>query len=116
MNTISEATTGHLAFQKTQLLPLLTVEMISRRGEATARFGAQPHSESAPEKTRRHLPFKKTQFLPVLTPEIIAGWDGARRSPGPESTMEGAGQVLAAMIGLSANWAMFKVWGVRLLD
>ena len=115
MNTISEATTRHLAFQQTQLLPPLMPEVITRRGGATARSGVRPHSESSAEKTTRHLAFKKTQLLPHLTPEMIAGRGGARLSPAPGSKTGSVGQIFAAMIELSANWAMFNVWGVGLL-
>ncbi len=115
MNTISEATNRPLAFQETQLLPLLTAEMVSRRGAAAARFGARPHSESSPERAHKHLPFKETQLLPALTPEILAGRDGARRFLAPGSTEEGAGQVSAATIELCANRALLSAWWVPLL-
>jgi len=112
MNAISGTTSRHLPFQETQLLPRLTAETLAPRSGATAPFGAQPHSKSSPEMTHRRLPFKKTQLLPFLTPEIIAGKDGTRCSPALESTTEGVDQMFAAMIGLSANWAMFNAWGV----
>ncbi len=115
MNTISETKSRRLAFQETQLLPLLTADMISRRGAAAAPVGAQPHAESSREKAHRHLPFKKTQLLPVLSPAILAGQEGARHSATLGSTTGGAGQVLAAMIELSANRAFLNAWGVPLL-
>jgi hypothetical protein len=115
MNTISEETTRHLAFRETQLLPLLTPEVITRRGGATALSGVRPHSESSAEKTTKYLAFKKTQWLPRLTPEMIPVQGGAKRSPATESTAKGVGQIFAAMIELSAIWPMLSVWGVRLL-
>ena len=115
MNTNSQATSRHPAYQETQWLPVLTLEMMNRKDAAKAAFAARPNSESAPEWTHRHLPFKKTQLLPVLTPDILAGQDGAGQSPARGSTTEGVGRVSATMIELAAKRAFLNAWGVPLL-
>ena len=113
MNTISEVTNRHLAFQQTQLLPLLTEEMIRRLRGATAPCDVQPRSGSSSDKTTRHLPFKQTQLLPLLNPEVKAGKGGARRAPAPACKTRFVSQVFAAMFKLTACWATFEAWGVR---
>lgn len=114
MNTHYEVAHRHLAFQDTQLLPLLTEEMIARLRGATASRAVQPRSVSSLGKTVRHLAFKQAQVLPLLNPEAKTGRGAARRAPAPASNTRFVGQIFAALSKLTASWAMFDGWGVGL--
>ena len=113
MSMNSEVTNRQLDFQKTQLLPLLTEEMISQFRGATAPCAVRPRSISSSHKPVRHLPFNQTQLLPLLNPEVKAGQGGARRAPALVSKTAFVSQLFAAMFKLSACWAMVNAWGLR---